>query len=199
MVVLTWLDGDGTACVRRWLDAESRLAAPLRLQGANYAYAVTWLAPDRIAVRMPGRRDAPAFDLAAADERRRACRWATYIRCPRPRSRRLSPTAQCSRRTTRAASVAPSRCIRCRSTTSRGAARRTTSPAAATSFAAWLIDSHDNTTVWHRLYAEAAIPAHTGFVVWLAATNDPRPPASDELAAWHPHGFGATSPRSTMR
>ena len=57
-------------------------------------------------------------------------------------------------------------------------------------FTGWLIDSRDNTTVWDRLYAEAAIPAHSGFVVWLAATNDPRPPTSDELAAWHAHGFG---------
>ena len=45
----------------------SRAWPPLRLQGASYAYAVTWLAADRIALRIPGRRDAPAFDLAAAD------------------------------------------------------------------------------------------------------------------------------------
>ena len=53
-----------------------------------------------------------------------------------------------------------------------------------------MIDSGDGGTVWHRLFAEAALPAHTGFVAWLAATDDPVPPADDDRLAWHPHGFG---------
>ena len=36
----------------------------------------------------------------------------------------------------------------------------------------------------YRLYAEAAIPAGTGFVVWLAATDQAEPPPVDRLDAW---------------
>ena len=190
MLVLTWLDGDGTAGARRWLDAESRLSAPLRLQGANYAYAVTWLAPGRIALRIPGRRDAPAFDLASAD--------ASGAVMPLGDIYPLSETAQEAPFANGAVQppqypsgdrgAEPLYPLSLNNLARRGEAD--TFAGSGEGFSAWLIDSHDNTTVWHRLYAEAAIPAHTGFVVWLAATNDARPPASDELAAWHAHGFG---------
>jgi phage tail-like protein len=53
-----------------------------------------------------------------------------------------------------------------------------------------LIDSGDTTTVWHRLFAEAALPPHTGFVAWVAATNEAVPPDDADGLAWHPHGFG---------
>jgi phage tail-like protein len=55
---------------------------------------------------------------------------------------------------------------------------------------AHLIDSGSATTVWHRLYAEASIPPGSGFVVWLAATDQAEPPAAGATALWHPHGFG---------
>lgn len=190
LLVLSWLDGDGNPCVRRWIVEESRLSAPLRLQGANYAYAVTWIAPERIALRIPGRTDAPAFDLASAD--------ANGVVMPLGEIYPLSESAQEAPFANGAVQppLYPSG--------TRGAeplyplslnrlARRGEADnfrGTGDDFAAWLIDSGDTTTVWHRLYAEAAIPPHCGFVVWLAATNDPRPPASDDLSAWHPHGFG---------
>ena len=60
LAVLSWFD-DGEARLRR-LDADAgRLTEPLVLADARYAYALAWLDADRIAVRMPGRRDAPAF------------------------------------------------------------------------------------------------------------------------------------------
>ena len=190
MVVLTWLDGDGTASVRPWLEEESRLAAPLRLQGASYAYAVTWLAANRIALRMPGRRDAPAFDLGAVD--------AGGAVMPLGDIYPLSQTAQEAPFANGAVQPPhypsgergsePLYPLSLNNLARRGEADNFAGSGG--SFAAWLIDSHDNTTVWHRLYAEAAIPAHTGFTAWLAATNDPRPPATDDLAAWHAHGFG---------
>jgi phage tail-like protein len=190
MVVLTWLDGDGTTCVRRWLEGESRLGAPLRLQGASYAYAVTWLAPDRIALRIPGRRDAPAFDLAAADTGGTVMPLGDIY--PLSETAQEAPFAngavQPPHYPSGARGSEPLYPLSFNNVARRGEADNFAG--SGETFAAWLIDSHDNTTVWHRLYAEAAIPAHTGFVVWLAATNDPRPPASDELAAWHAHGFG---------
>ncbi len=44
--------------------------------------------------------------------------------------------------------------------------------------------------MWHRLNIEAAIPAHCGCTVWLAATNVARPPDEADASAWHPHAFG---------
>jgi phage tail-like protein len=190
LVVLTWIDGDATAAARRWLDNESRLSAPLRLQGANYAYAVTWIAPDRIALRIPGRRDAPAFDLASADASGAVMPLGDIY--PLSETAREAPFANGAVQPPQYPSgergSEPLYPLSLNNLARRGEAH--TFAGSGDKFTAWLIDSHDNTTVWHRLYVEAAIPAHTGFVVWLAATNDPRPPASGELAAWHPHGFG---------
>jgi hypothetical protein len=66
VLVLGWAQGQGVARVRCWLAAERRFAAPLTLQGAAYAYAAAWVAPSSIVVRVPGRRDAPGFDLSVA-------------------------------------------------------------------------------------------------------------------------------------
>src|SRR5687767_4632477 len=60
LAILSWF-GDGEARLRR-LDRQSgQLTAPLALTDGRYAYTVAWLDDGRIAVRMPGRRDAPAF------------------------------------------------------------------------------------------------------------------------------------------
>jgi phage tail-like protein len=50
-----------------------------------------------------------------------------------------------------------------------------------------LIDSGDQQTVWHRLYAEARLPAGCGLLVWLASSAEPSVAAVDE---WHAHLFG---------
>ena len=60
LAMLSWF-GDGEPRLR-WLDAETaRITEPLALADARYAYALAWLDANRVAVRMPGRRDAPAF------------------------------------------------------------------------------------------------------------------------------------------
>ena len=88
------------------------------------------------------------------------------------------------------APAASSRCWRCRCGGWRAAARRRTGAASGGALDAHLIDSGAPGTVWHRLCAEASIPAGTAFVAWVAATADAEPPADDDRAAWHPHGFG---------
>jgi len=50
-----------------------------------------------------------------------------------------------------------------------------------------LLDSGDQQTVWHRLFAEARLPAGCGLVVWLTATAEPSPATAAE---WHAHVFG---------
>lgn len=50
------------------------------------------------------------------------------------------------------------------------------------------LDSGSPQTIWHRLYLEAHFPARGGIQVFLAATDDPLPPA--DPAQWHEHRFG---------
>lgn len=64
--------------------------------------------------------------------------------------------------------------------------------------AAGRIDTRDPGTVWHRLYAEAAVPDGCAMLVWLAANDadapDFRPGDPDRRgSAWHPHLIGARS------
>jgi phage tail-like protein len=189
LALLSWADGDGTACVRRWIAAEQRFDAPLVLQGATYAYAVAWLAPDRLALRVPGRLDVPAFDLASARHGTVAPLGEVYPLAPEAvEAGFANGPAQPPRYPAGPAGAEPLYPLSLHQLARRGQAHSfADSPSG---LVARLIDSGDTTTVWHRLFAEAALPAHTGFVAWLAATNEPAPPAEDDLLAWHPHGFG---------
>jgi hypothetical protein len=48
----------------RRLDPQTEtLSAPIGLADARYAYALAWLDDERFALRLPGRRDAPAFAI----------------------------------------------------------------------------------------------------------------------------------------
>ncbi len=60
-----------------------------------------------------------------------------------------------------------------------------------------LLDTRDPATVWHRLYAEAVVPAGCAMIVWLAA-SDTGPPEFDAAAPtrrahWYPHLIGERS------
>lgn len=190
LAVLSWRDGDGTAVVRRWQAEQSRLDAPLRLQGAAYAYALTWLAPDRIAVRMPGRRDAPAFDLSTALAGAVLPLGEVYpLPADAPEAPFCNGVAQPPMVPVGPRGGAPLHALSINHLARRGEAANFVEPAAPDT-PPWLVDSGKPTTVWHRVYAECRLPAHTGFVLWLAATNDPVPPPAAEATAWHPHGFG---------
>jgi phage tail-like protein len=57
-----------------------------------------------------------------------------------------------------------------------------------------LLDTRDPATVWHRLYAEAVVPAGCAMIVWLAV-SDTGPPefaagAPGRRARWYPHVIG---------
>lgn len=189
-LILLRRGGDGLTLVRRWLTAEGKLGPALILEGAAYAYALTSLGGERIAVRVPGRRDAPAYDLAHADADGRVP--ATGEVYPLARDAEEAPFANGPQHPPHYP-VAGGRSQPLYPLSIANLARRGN----AASYAlegptpqAFLIDSGDHTTVWHRLYVEAAIPAQCGFVVWLAASTDAAPPAADDLTAWHPHGFG---------
>lgn len=186
LALLSWF-GDGEARLRR-LDAETgRLTEPLALTDGRYAYALAWLDAERIAVRMPGRRDAPAF--AVPDDASSALPLGEVYPIAReagegPFAHRLSGPPRYPLGDG-AEQLLP---LSIRNLARRGSAA--SFAIAGDGLRAHLLDSASATTVWHRVYAEAALPHGTGFVVWLAATDEAEPPAEDNAAAWHPHGFG---------
>jgi phage tail-like protein len=187
LVLLSWF-GNGEARLRR-LDADAeRLTPPLGLADARYAYALAWLDAGRVAVRMPGRRDAPAFAVTQGvtetlplGEIYPLARAALEA----PFAHRLAGPPRYPLGEAEAEPLLP---LSINNLARQGeAASYATTPEG---LRAHLLDSASATTVWHRLYAEASIPAGSGFVVWLAATDEAEPPATDSPTAWHPHGFG---------
>src|SRR5690606_23767987 len=60
VVLLSWA-GDGESGLRLFDAASGRLGPRQALEGVRFAYAVDWLADGRVALRVPGRRDAPVF------------------------------------------------------------------------------------------------------------------------------------------
>lgn len=188
VAVLTWRDGDGSAVVRRWQPEVGRFGPPLALQGAAYAYGLAWLGPDRIALRLPGRRDAPAFNLSTALGGVVQPLGEVY---PLPADAVEAPfcngVAQPPMVPTATGGGVPLYPLSLNQLARRGEAASFDSGGGGRTF---LVDSGSTTTVWHRLYAEAQIPAHCGFVAWLAATNEVAPPPLSDLSAWHAHGFG---------
>ncbi len=187
LAFLSWTDG-GQTFLRR-LDAEREiLTAPVELTGARYAYALAWLDEARIAVRLPGRRDAPAFALddGEADNARAPLGEIFPLAedaVEAPFVHRLAgpphyPTVDGSE---------PLHALSIANLARHGEAENFASTQM------HLIDSGSQVTVWHRLYAEAAIPPGSSFIVWLAATAEPAPPS--ENTAWCAHRFGRTIPR----
>ncbi len=193
LALLSW-GVDGAAQVRLLVDRadDSRppqLSAPWVLAGARYAYALAWLGANQIAVRMPGRRDAPAFELPAmAGSAPVAALGAVYPLAAdaleAPFAHRLDGPPRYPVAAAAADELLP---LSLNTLARHGEARHW---AGAAQLDAQLLDSGQHATVWHRLIAEAAIPRGCGFVVWVAATEEPEPPAPDAADAWHPHGFG---------
>ncbi|EHR71168.1 phage tail protein [Burkholderiales bacterium JOSHI_001] len=197
-LLLVWLDGEGTAAVRSWEGGSRGLGAPQVLVGAAYAYSLALLDEERIAVRVPGRVDAPAYDLAAVDAAGQVlplgevypladdAREASF--CGGVRDAGQPPHYPVADRRS-----APLHALSYTQSARRGEARSwlVEGAGAGAVLRGLLIDSGDTTTVWHRLYAEAAIPPYCGFIAWLATSNLPRPPEETDAGAWHPHAFGA--------
>ncbi len=70
-------------------------------------------------------------------------------------------------------------------------------PGARVAASVGLIDTRSAATVWHRLYAEAAVPTGCAMLVWLA-TSDSGPPRFNpaepgQRANWFPHLIGERS------
>lgn len=192
-------DGAPEAAATAAASLAQTLSAPVELRGARYAYSLAWLDASRVALRLPGRRDAPAFDLQPWLDARRAAA------APPDRALALgevyplaagAPEAPFAHRVEGPPRYAapdggaePLLALSIRNLARRGSARHWRR--AGSSLDAHLIDSGQPGTVWHRLVAEASIPPGTGFVAWVAASADPEPPDDGDPDAWQPHAFGA--------
>lgn len=204
LALLSW-GVDGAALLRRLIDdpvsrQPARLSAPLALAGARYAYGLAWIDAATLAVRMPGRRDAPAFGLPAADSAAAAADTADTASLQplgavyplaadaveAPFAHRVEGPPRYPAGAAAAEALLP---LSLNTLARRGEARHwRDGPGGALD--AQLLDSGQHATVWHRLIAEAAIPRGCGFVVWVAATEQAEPPPLDDARAWHAHGFG---------
>ena len=193
LALLSW-GVDGAAQLRRLLDPPddtrpASLSAPTVLAGARYAYALAWLSATRIAVRMPGRRDAPAYELPAVASVAPALGEvyplaADAIEAPFAHHLDGPP-----RYPTGVAAAEPLLPLSLNTLARHGEARHwRDGPGGALD--AQLLDSGRDGTVWHRLLAEASIPRGCGFIAWVAATAEAEPPPLGDATAWHPHGFG---------
>ncbi|MGE0348873.1 phage tail protein [Hydrogenophaga sp.] len=188
LLLMGW-NTPGQTWVRAW-DEATHSAGPMRLlRGAMHACAITWLDATRFALRLPGRADAPAFAWDADGTGELPALGEIF---PLAADRREAPFVH------RVDGVAHYPV--------RGDAAEPLWPLALPNLAreghaasfrvdgeqlrARLIDSGTPATVWHRVFLEAHIPPACGVLVWLAATNDPEPPAPEQLDAWHPHAFG---------
>ncbi|WP_341679309.1 phage tail protein [Niveibacterium sp. SC-1] len=189
LALLSWL-GDGAAQLRSYDTHAQRLQPALQLVGARYAYGFDWLGAAHIVVRIPGRRDAPAYDLSSADEARRVATSGEVYplasdALEAPFAHRVSgPPAYPVILAEGVRGAEPLYRLSISNLVRQGEARN---------FAGTdvqLVDSGSLQTVWHRLYAEAQVPARTGFVVWLAATAELQPPDPAEVGQWLPHYFG---------
>lgn len=193
-VLLSWVGGDGISCLRRYDPRRRRLGPPRELAGARYAYALALLDGERIAVRVPGRGDAPAYAWPPADGDVLDAIPASGAIFPLSAQAVEAPFVHVvdglphypealDDGARGAAALHP---LSMANLAEHGEARHYDGTDA------HLLDSGSPQTVWHRLYAEARIPPRCGFIAWLAATQEPKPPTDDDPDAWLPHRFGDT-------
>lgn len=185
LALLSWF-GDGE-CRLRLIDADGTVGSPQALSDLRFAYALDWLGDGKLALRVPGRRDAPVFvPRSAGATARLVASGDVYPLQPdaleAPFAHRLD---QPPRYPVAAAALEPLHRLSVSHLARTGEAANFAP--ADLAHPAHLIDSGDQATVWHRLYAEARLPAGCGFIAWLATTADPVPDAATD---WYPHVFG---------
>lgn len=179
VAVLAWRDGDG-AGVLRLLEGGRALSAPLALEGALFPYSLAWLSEERVAVLVPGAREALVYrvpgDIAEAGAAELAQVGDLYPLRDAAEGPFLHGVALPPHYPTTAGSRPLHRLSR-PGYAPRGEAAR-----------ALAVDAGTSAAVWHRVYLEALIPPRCSVVLHLAATEAPEPPA--DAAEWHEHRFG---------
>lgn len=189
----------GRVWLHRLAEDGRRNHEPLEVQKAFHAYSLAWIDADRIALRLPGLRDAPVVLVSAAEQNSLslsgeihplpgraieapfAHRLEGPPRIPIPFPPEGSSDADGTPVVGSPADGSPSP----RGGGEPGLAelhRLSISNLSRHGEARPFSDSHPHRidsgqvdTIWHRLHAEARLPAQTGMVVWLAATSEATP------------------------
>ncbi len=186
LALLSWF-GDGESRLRLFDRQLGVLGSAQILGAATFAYSIDWLTEGRVAVRLPGRRDAPVWvPRPRLRQRSRWLRPVISIRLPPKLKKRLSAHRldDPPRYALTNGGLEPLYRLSVSRLAPRGEAANFSTDAM------HLIDSGNQQTVWHRLYAEARLPAGCALVVWLAASAEPSVDTVDE---WHAHVFGELS------
>ncbi len=181
---------NGKTLLLRTFDLRSgRLSDGLVLVGARNAYSFAWLNQRKIVVRLPGRLDAPCFDLGTAGELGQVMPTGeiyplTLTAMEAPFVHHLDgPPYYPVEIAEGAIGAEPLYRLSISNLARHGVAKNYSGLPPR-------LDSGSQLTVWHRIYAEASIPTHAGFIIWLAATENSKPPSEDDVEAWLPHRFG---------
>lgn len=175
LALLAWATG-GDARLH-CLSDKGTLLAPMTLHGARWPYSLAWVAEDRVAVLVTGLpKEAPVYSVVAGTAHADPVGDLYPLRDDHTGGPFLHGVTLPPHYPTPTGAM-PLHRLSLPSFARQGIA--TNQP---------LLDGGSAQTVWHRLYLEAAIPAHCGVTVFLAASDDPTPPAGSQ--DWYPHHFG---------
>ncbi len=184
LALVTWAQ---VGAQLRILQDDGALASPVTLAASRFPYSFAWISETQVAVMLAGQGrpmvEAPVYAVDARPD-------------PAPPVGRFYPLMEATGEPFAHTLALPARYPAATglsplfplSTASFAPSGRATNRMPGDGRPAGLIDSGSTQTVWHRLYLEASIPPHCGLNIWLAATNDARPPVDD--SAWFPHRFG---------
>jgi phage tail-like protein len=177
----------------RLLREDHTWSEPVRLLGADNAFSLAWVRPDRVAVLVPGHRETYAYavdevapgdgpgvpELLPAGDLHPLPRYVADT--PFVHTVDLPPHYLTQPVQPGGPETEPVRTLPLPSYAARGEAHGAPERR---------FDAGAHNAVWDRLYVEGAFPDGCGAVVLLAATNEPEPPADDD-SAWHAHVIGA--------
>ncbi|HEU4557920.1 MAG TPA: phage tail protein [Longimicrobium sp.] len=181
LALLTWVQKPAGAALLRIRDTDGNWSAPVRLNGAPYPYSLAWVSEQRVAVMVPAAPEAPVYPVDARGSKTLPVGDLYPLRgaSGSPFAHTLSFPA---RYPAADGGHLPLHRLSLPSFTPVGTAMN-----------ARLLDGGSTQAVWHRIYLEACIPAGTGVVIHLAATDEPAAPMLGS-GEWYPHRFGAAAP-----
>lgn len=179
LAMLNWLaEGDAVVrlLARNQFDQITGWQPPIQLLGARSPYSLAWVSEERVAVLLPNvKEEAPVYEVVANATAAQPVGdfYPLYEHNGEPFVASVDlpphyPTEVGSR---------PLHHLSLPAFAPVGEALN-----------AHPIDSGNPSTVWHRLYLEAMIPANGGIVVELAASDQVEPPT--EANEWYAHQFG---------
>lgn len=178
LALLSW--GPAGEARVRLLSRDLHYSPYFVLEGVRFPFSLRWIDAARVAVLVPGVKEAPAFPIPPPSRQApqsgeyyplRAHDGAAFMRSPGIPPHYLSTTGP-----------VPLRQLSLPSSANAGTVRNRAP-----------IDSGTSDTVWHRIYLEASLPPHAGVRIWAAASESPDP-ETIAAADWHPHHFGEIAP-----